>query len=779
MASSRTINYPGIELKEFDMSAPNMLADYSLPNAPTALFIGFSDIGEDYAINWINQRETFHTLYGRPKTTFEKYLYNGVMSFLNRGGMAITAKLPYYNASKDAFTYTTYKVAGTVNSTNYSNSQNPLSDLADVYTALNTTDSNINSFLVIEPDSKDSGKLGIEDIDGYLTGDKAPTLNTIKIVNTSKTRYQKTAFDTVKTQLSDDAVLSGEDAEIQSNDCLGIIPVIVSPTVAMYYQNLIQLNELSLDNEQYLKVAQEFGLVSSFAPVTPDGGIFYDISRITVDMSELSNNLVIPMTDVINSIGDDGEDTLTVTEPLNANSITKRVSDYFPEITYKSIDHFDPTNLKNIGVVVLSAFTDKDNNNMVNFTALESFVGSLDKTATNPADNSTLFIDTIINNSSNYIRFFSNINKTLLDANYTIHCKNGIATSLGFYDLDCEKTIDYNKSISQPLTYILDSIQDPNVLNIDLIVDCGLTNIAQYTVWDKSIKKHNVWTIETQNDVGAWKAIVQKIDNFCKLTRKDCMFIVDAPKPLCLEGEQKIVRRTKPENTVSKNIIPKLRLLTGINSSYSAGYCNWFYCQDAYTGDLFWCPPSIKVAPVYCYCNTYFMPWSAPAGMTRGVISDAIDIAFNPNQDESGKIYSQNWNYAVSYPLDGIIVEGQKTFQTNNTALTRVSIRRLMLYLEKAVSRTAKYFKYEGNTAYMRQRFVDTIRPVFERAVTRGGVNEYLIVCDETNNPTTVVEDNTMVCTIAVRPVKTIEYIVLSFSITNQSASLVEAVSRV
>lgn len=191
-----------------------------------------------------------------------------------------------------------------------------------------------------------------------------------------------------------------------------------------------------------------------------------------------------------------------------------------------------------------------------------------------------------------------------------------------------------------------------------------------------------------------------------------------------------------------------------------------------------WCPPSIKAASIYVYCDTYFHTWDAPAGMTRGIVPNAIDVAFSPTIDEAGKIYDQSWNYAINYPIDGIIMEGQKTFQTNKTALDRVNVRRLLLRLEKQVTRAAKYFLYEGNTAYHRQKFVDTIRPYFEAAVNGGGIIEYAIKCDDELNTAQVIDNNEMRCKIAVKPVKTIEFIILDFIATSQSASVSEEVLK-
>ena len=125
------------------------------------------------------------------------------------------------------------------------------------------------------------------------------------------------------------------------------------------------------------------------------------------------------------------------------------------------------------------------------------------------------------------------------------------------------------------------------------------------------------------------------------------------------------------------------------------------------------------------------------------------------------------WNYAVSYPLDGIVLEGQKTFQSEATALDRVNVRRLMLWLERRVVSMAKYFVYENNTSYTRQRFVDMITPAFERAKNGFGVADYVIKCDDDLNTPDTIDRNELHVKIAVKPVKTIEYIVISFVLTN------------
>lgn len=275
--------------------------------------------------------------------------------------------------------------------------------------------------------------------------------------------------------------------------------------------------------------------------------------------------------------------------------------------------------------------------------------------------------------------------------------------------------------------------------------------------------------LESNSDSKAWLATYKLFDNFCKSTRKDCMFIGDGPRALCLQGDLKLVRDTSIGSSISKTILPKLRYVASndLNSSYSACYCNWFLVPDAKTGEYFWIPPSIKALGCCTYTDAYFHTWDAPAGIIRGKLNDAVDTAFTPDKDEAGRLYSQGFNYAMNYPLDGIVIEGQKTMQLRKTAFDRINVRRLFLSLEKQIGRIGKYFLYQGNTQFNRQRFTDQVRAILETAVNGSGVAEYAIRCDETNNPPEVIDRNELHCRIAVKPIKTIEYIVLDFICTN------------
>jgi hypothetical protein len=777
MASIRTITAPGTQINEIDRSQYNIKTDYSISRSPNIFVCGFADEGEDYTVQWINSLQTLNDTYGTPKNEPERYFYNACVEILNRSSTVLAAKLPYFNPAKDHFTYVDYKI------NDYA--------IGSIQSQLSTLDSTLIDGIItvschtISDDNgqmRGGGKIPLSTLDNYRTGNDRPSIDTIRIVNLKNNKYEALTANCIKTNLTalheGSSILLNDEKndEIYTNECLGYVPIIVSPVNALYFQYLL--------NKDSSKIS-DYNCITSFTPVIPNpvsynvkvnesDAVFYKKTDINLDKNfdnVILNNLSF-------KIASDDKDDYT---------LSKELMGLFPEINYVSDRDLDRQYLKQIGIVVVKLSLDKTNNSKITYSIVESFLGSLDKTAKNIITNESIYIDNVVNNSSQYINVFSNIDYSLIKNANIIYTNPSKCVSLGFYNADCIKKINYNESIIKALNYIFDSIQDYNTIIINLIIDAGISNIAQYIqsnygeIFDinKFVDLDNIhWNINADNLI-YWKTIINKFDNFCKITRKDCMFLADGPRPFCLEGQQKIVRKTKPTNTIQKDILPKLQFMNVVNSSYTAGYCNWFLGYDAYSKTPFWYPPSIKAVGVYCNCDNYYHSWDAPAGLIRGKVSDDIyDIAFNPNENDCGKIYTTSWNYALSFPINGIVIEGQRTFQTNKTALDRVNVRRLMLYLEKSVRNLSKYFLYEQNTAYTRQRFVDMINPVFEQAQNAGGISQYVILCDDTNNTTQTIENNELHCTIAVKPIKSIEFIVINLIATSQSANVFEEVLR-
>ena len=119
---------------------------------------------------------------------------------------------------------------------------------------------------------------------------------------------------------------------------------------------------------------------------------------------------------------------------------------------------------------------------------------------------------------------------------------------------------------------------------------------------------------------------------------------------------------------------------------------------------------------------------------------------------------------------------GQKTLQTKPTAFDRINVRRLFLALERATQRALKYFVFEPNTEFTRNRLRNTILPIFEFAKNTEGLYDYLIVCDDRNNTPDSIDRNELIVDIYLKPVRTAEFLLVNFIATRTGQNFQELI---
>jgi len=118
----------------------------------------------------------------------------------------------------------------------------------------------------------------------------------------------------------------------------------------------------------------------------------------------------------------------------------------------------------------------------------------------------------------------------------------------------------------------------------------------------------------------------------------------------------------------------------------------------------------------------------------------------------------------------------KKTLQSKPSSLDRLNVRRLFLYLQKAVNTVIKYYVFEPNTAFTRTQVNAVLSPVFNSVVNNEGLYDYAIVCDERNNTPDVIDRNEMVVDIYLKPTRTAEFILLNFIATRTSQDFNEII---
>lgn len=258
--------------------------------------------------------------------------------------------------------------------------------------------------------------------------------------------------------------------------------------------------------------------------------------------------------------------------------------------------------------------------------------------------------------------------------------------------------------------------------------------------------------------------------------RRDHMFILDPLRYIFVNGPNTKVS-TKIGYDFSKEVYNALKNLHGgIPSQYGASYANWIRNNDVSSDQLVWLPSSGYVAADIAFSSAVSFPWSAPAGFTRGVLRNVIDLAINPTQKQRDYLYKINQNPIAFFPGDGYVIFGQKTMFNQPSAFDRINVRRLFLTLEKATKRLLKFFIFEPNSFSTRVRLVNALSPIFEQAKNNDGVYDYRIICDERNNTPDVIDNNELKVAIYIQPTRTAEFILAEFIGTRTGVNLNELV---
>lgn len=210
------------------------------------------------------------------------------------------------------------------------------------------------------------------------------------------------------------------------------------------------------------------------------------------------------------------------------------------------------------------------------------------------------------------------------------------------------------------------------------------------------------------------------------------------------------------------------------NSSYAATYWPWVQVRSRETGQLNFVPASTIVPAVYEYNDRISAEWFAPAGFNRGGIPTVIQPERKLSVNDRNVLYSSKVNPIATFPGAGTVIYGQKTLQSQASALDRVNVRRLMIALKRQIGGVAEALVFEPNTQITRTRFLSQVNPYLEYVQQRQGLYAFQVVMDDTNNTPDVIDRNQLVGSIYLQPTKTAEFILLDFNILPTGVSFTQ-----
>jgi hypothetical protein len=252
-------------------------------------------------------------------------------------------------------------------------------------------------------------------------------------------------------------------------------------------------------------------------------------------------------------------------------------------------------------------------------------------------------------------------------------------------------------------------------------------------------------------------------------SRKDCVAVISPHRA-------GIVDITNTD-TQTDNVIRFFSPIT--SSSYAIFDSGYKYTYDRFNNTFRYIPCNGDIAGLMTRTNITGFPWFSPAGQQRGVLNNAIKLAYNPSRAQRDVLYTARVNSIVNQPGIGVLLFGDKTALSYPSAFDRINVRRLFLTVEQALERSAQAQLFELNDQTTRSNFVNIVEPYLRDVQAKRGIYDFIVICDESNNTPDVIDNNEFRADIFLKPTKSINYITLTFVATRTGVSFEEVAGSV
>ncbi len=312
-----------------------------------------------------------------------------------------------------------------------------------------------------------------------------------------------------------------------------------------------------------------------------------------------------------------------------------------------------------------------------------------------------------------------------------------------FIDDSTDEDLNYARAT---IKRAIDATADPEVVQMNLASVPGLT--------DDGLTTHLIQTCED---------------------RADALAVVDVAGGFTPRAEGREVVRNNTAGALN-TIITNLRN-RGLNSSYGCTFYPWLRARDSINGAMLWVPPSVAAVGTFSSSQKKTQVWFAPAGFNRGGLTEGaagipiVDVSHQLRRVDRDNLYTANINPIAKFPSEGIVVFGQKTLQVTPSALDRINVRRMMIFVKKRISQIAANLLFDPNVQQTWLRFTSQVNPFLANVKTNFGLTDYKVILDDTTTTPDLVDRNIMYARIFLKPARAIEFIAIDFNITRTGAS--------
>jgi len=310
------------------------------------------------------------------------------------------------------------------------------------------------------------------------------------------------------------------------------------------------------------------------------------------------------------------------------------------------------------------------------------------------------------------------------------------------------------------------TLSSPQTITLSGGADDQPTDAVTQNAWSlfSNADSVDISLVVTGNaDVATQQYVIDNIVN----SRKDCIAFISPPSANVVnQSGNEVTNITAWTNAVSRA------------STYVVADSGWKYMFDKYNNLYRWIPLNGDTAGTCVYTDSVRDPWFSPAGYNRGNLKNVVKLAWSPTKTQRDSLYAIAVNPVATFPGQGTVLFGDKTFTQQPSAFDRINVRRLFIVLEKTIAVASKFSLFEYNDDFTRNQFVALVTPFLRDIQGRRGITDFRVVCDTTNNTSQVIDSNQFVGDIYIKPARAVNFIQLNFVAVRTGVNFTEVVGQ-
>lgn len=326
--------------------------------------------------------------------------------------------------------------------------------------------------------------------------------------------------------------------------------------------------------------------------------------------------------------------------------------------------------------------------------------------------------------------------------------------------------------------YIQVTSNIPNVTAIDGNILPPMNSVSQV-----SMSGGNSGDVPTAFDIaGAWNTFADKqlyavnillnsghsdptvqlaMDTLAQ-SRGDCVALLDVPST-AQQFQQAINYRN---------------LQLNLNSTYSALFNPDVLEADTINGKQQYVPFSGWAAALCARTDRVANPSFSIAGLNRGLVN-VLKTRYTYDQGQMDSMFQAQVNYTQTFIGQGIALWEQQTLAAQFSALSWLSVRRIVNVIKTALYQFLLYSLQEPNDDFTGRQIVASCSDYLQSIQNARGISSFTVVSDASNNTAQDFNSGIRNVTVIIVPVIPIHIINLQVVVSKQGVSFQEALSQV